>query len=329
VRTNGLLAALAEAYALEAPTLIAKLNDRVLRVATAAGRELAVKVFEDAQHAELEAALLHHLAPPDPRYRVQTLVPTARGESVWRASLGQEPGEVAVLVTDWEPGVYRPYDAIPERDWHALGVSLAALHARLDSFEVPLPRLSERIAARDLAEEITRLSELSLRVRAKDPARDDLVRYLDAQRAVLEARGPRARRCPADPERPIHNDYNQFNYLFVDEGPPLILDWEGAIGAPREYEVVRCMNHLPILAPRCAAAFLDGYCGVRELAAAGLRWAVDAALAEHAMKRWPIERWFAGEPDAERHVAGSAEILATLQRHAPELEELFAARGTR
>jgi Ser/Thr protein kinase RdoA (MazF antagonist) len=323
------LPALAEAYALEAPTLIANLGDRVLRVATAAGRELAVKVFEDEAHAELEAALLHHLAPPDARYRVQTVVPTAGGARVFRWPLGQGPAQRAVVVTQWESGVYRPYDEIPERDWHALGVSLAALHTRLDSFEAPLPRLSARINARDVAEEIVNLSKLSQRVRARDPSRGDLVRYLDAQRAVLEAHGPRARSCPADPERPIHNDYNQFNYLFVELGPPLILDWEGAIGAPREYEVVRCMNHLPILAPPSAAAFLDGYCAVRELAAVALRWAVDAALTEHAMKRWPIERWLAGEPDAERHVAGSAEILATLQRHAPALEELFAARGTR
>lgn len=66
-----------------------------------------------------------------------------------------------------------------------------------------------------------------------------------------------------DPQHPIHNDYNQFNYLFTGTLPPLIVDWEASIGAPREYELVRCLNHLPLEAPHLAQAscVLTSGCG--------------------------------------------------------------------
>jgi len=313
-----LLGWIAKHYALAEPRLVARVAGDVLHVATGGG-DVAVKLFadEDRDRARLEAELLAHLAAPDPRYRVQTLVHAASGELIASGEHG------TVLVTRWEPGQFKRYTEITEVEWRALGTELAALHLRLDTFERPLPRMSALVAARDLGHERTALEANRARAVAKDPR---IGPYLDAQLAILDERGARASRMPAAPERPIHNDFNQHNYLFDDRSPPIILDWEGAIAAPREYEVVRCLNHLPLVAPAHASAFVDGYQHVRRLTAEAVRWAIDAALTDHAVKRWPLEQWLAGEEGAAAKLAGSMEVLHALAGGSADLEAFFATR---
>lgn len=311
-------AALAAHYGLDDAFVLADVSDNVVQVATSRG-ELAVKLFvaADVDKAEREAALLAALAVPDARYRVQTLVTTAAGEPVART-----PDEGAVVVTRWLRGEKKQYTSIREDEWRALGSELAALHARLDDFPGALPRASDLVV--DIAAERAAIDACRGRVAAKDPARATVIgAYLDARLSLLEARGERGLRAPTGPERPIHNDYNQHNYLFDGSLPPMILDWEGAIAAPREYEVVRCMNHLPLVAPRHATAFVDGYRSVRALDRAALQWAVDRALLEHAVKSWPLERWLAGLPGAERSLAGSMEVLHALHDGVADLARFF------
>lgn len=280
--------------------VIERVDDRVTRVATADG-EVAVKRFAaaDAELAEREAALLVHLESHDPRYRVQAVVRAPGGALVWRDD------NARVLVTRWVDGRFKPYTEITRDEWRALGRELAALHDRLATFARPLPRLSEALAARDLDAERAELAELRARAVARRPRLAD---HFDARVRLLDACA--ATPMPADPELPIHDDFNQFNYRFDGTLPPVILDWEGAIGAPREYEVVRCLAHLPLVEHEIADAFVAGYRGERALDPARLAWAVDAMLVHHALKRWAFDRWLAGADEPDAAVLGNVELIA-------------------
>jgi hypothetical protein len=279
---------------------------RVVRVG-----DVAAKVFlpAEADRGRLEAALLRHLGGGDGGYRVQRLL-----------DLVEVDGGV-VLLTRWEAGAFKPYDRIAPDEWAQLGATLAALHRRLDQGELPVSgQLAALVRGRDLAHERALLVEQ--RARIADPA----VRgYLDDRLVLLDAHGSRSLAgLPAGAERPIHNDYNQYNYLF-DGGPlPLILDWERAILAPREYEVVRALNHLPLVAPVAARRFVDAYRAVRPLDPTRLGWAVDAALADHACKQWPLDSWLRGEPGAQARLDGLIPMVHTLAEGREQLAGFFA-----
>jgi len=296
-------------YAIDPVTRSDAMSDNVVRVTTAAG-EFAVKLFPTAEVnlAEREAALLAHLAGGDSRYRVQEIVATSAGKVCLVTPLG------AVLVTRWVHGLKKTFTDIVKPEWRALGAELAALHLRLDTFSTPLPCLTEHVV--DLVAERARIAADLGRAPA-------YTYYLDACRELLDRFAPTALATPPGPERPIHNDYNQHNYLFHDRLPPTILDWEGAIAAPREYEVVRCMNHLPLVARPHAAAFVAGYRSVRELDPSTVRWAVARAFVDHAIKGWPLEHWLAGVPGAEARLSGSVAILLALHARAGEIEDFY------
>lgn len=317
--SDTLLTDLATAYQLTDVRVIERVRSNLLRIAADSG-EFAVKLYARSEQTrgDTEAALITHLQPPEPQYRVQTLVRTDEGDATALV------GDHAVVVTEWVRGQFKPYTQIVEREWRALGTQLASLHVRLETFDAyPLPALSETIASRDLAAERQGLVALHARVPA------DLQAHLSTMLSVLDAHGAAAVRMPAVRELPIHNDYNQFNYLFDDTLPPVILDWEGAIAAAREYEVVRCMNHLPLVEPGCATAFLRGYREVRALDAGALRWAVDASLVDHALKRWPIDQWLGGDPNGETAVRRSSEVLRALATSVDEVTAFFATHAAR
>jgi Ser/Thr protein kinase RdoA (MazF antagonist) len=310
------------AYRLGADARLRWQSGRVSQIAGAAGA-WAVKAFtpKDAARARLEAALLAHLgAAPHADYRVQVLVETAHGALF-------EDADGSVLVTRWQEGRFKPYTEIAEDEWAALGRTLGALHARLDEgAHLPVPvRLSERIRQRSLdAERATLLAHRTQAIAHAPGRAQELARYFDDRLLLLEERVPRARaRLPDDPERPIHNDYNQYNYLFPSSGAPVILDWERSIGAPREFELVRCLNQLPVVAERSARRFVDGYLGARRLGAAALRWAVDAALSEHAVKHWPVDAWLHGAEGAEDRMAATLETVRAIVRERERLDAFF------
>jgi Ser/Thr protein kinase RdoA (MazF antagonist) len=289
-------ALLATHYAIAVDSPPETVADDVIRVGG-----FAIKHLADVAAIEHEAAILAALGTPDPRYRVQSLVPTRDG-----ARFVELAGEAA-LVTAWRDGMKKVYTEIVAAEWHALGSQLAALHARLDELAEPLPRASERVF--DLGAERRAIED--------HPRRRELAGYFDARLALLDRFGERGAKPPPGDERAIHNDYNQHNYLFDGELPPIILDWEGAIAALREYEVVRCLNHLPLVAPAHATAFVDGYRGVRPLERDALRWAVDRSLLEHAVKSWPLDR------PSGRALAGSTEVLHALHDGVGALERFF------
>lgn len=269
----------------------------VARISTPDG-DVAVKTFapDESERAQREAAILRHLAARSGRYRAQTLVSGG-----------------GALVTRWLPGRKKVYTEISVAEWRALGETLAALHAALDDLTFPLPAMPAMPA-------VTTLDVASLRARVSAP---EMHRYLDARLLLFEAHAEPARRAPLALAGPVHGDFNQHNYLFDGELPPIVLDWDRALSAPREWEVVRCLNHLPLVAPDHAAAFVAGYRDVRTLDADALRWAVHRTLVDQAMKGWPLERWLAGDPGAESMLRGSMEIVHALHDGSGRLAEFF------
>lgn len=250
----------------------------------------------EVDRAEREAAILRHLASKHGKFRTQSLAPSST------------PG---TLATRWLQGRKKSYIEITEAEWQALGATLAALHDALDDLPVTLPSLPP--IARDL-------DVASARARTTSA---EIHRYLDARVALFERHAEPARRLPGIAGRPIHGDYNQHNYLFDEVLPPMVLDWDRALSAPREYEVVRCLNHLPLVAPANATAFVCGYREARELDPSALRWAVERTLVDHAMKSWPLERWLDGAAGAETMLRGSMEVLLALRDGSDRLASFF------
>ncbi|MDP2341966.1 MAG: phosphotransferase [Deltaproteobacteria bacterium] len=285
--------------------------------------DLAIKFFmpgEDTM-ARTEAALLTCVnAAPSPHYRVQTLLLTRSGDPLL------DVDGLRVLVTRFQRGTQKRYGEIEIDEWHSLGKALAALHTSLDAIAIPLPSLKDHLAKLDVVGELERLQQ----DQAAAEARDDGGVFLDFfsdRAALLRERGPRclSRLYEIESWEPIHNDYNENNYLFVDDMPPFILDWDRALLAPREYDVVRCLNHLPLEAPERAKAFLQGYRSLRALSPKLLKWSVDAALVSHGVKHWPVERWLADEPGAHAWLIAVAKMVRELVRRRRELDAFFAA----
>jgi len=188
-----------------------------------------------------------------------------------------------------------------------------------------LPRLSARLFARDLDAERRTLEAHAEAVALREPS-PVLARYFAERRRLLDERGPRVSgaRLLRGGEQPIHNDYNQHNYLFSDGERPLIVDWEKAIAASREFEVVRCLSLVPLTAPALAHAFLDGYRVCEPLDRDALGHAVDLCFVEHALKHWPTQAWLRGEPWAEMHFREHHAVLATLTGGRDTLDRFYA-----
>ncbi|MBI5517610.1 MAG: phosphotransferase [Deltaproteobacteria bacterium] len=312
--TEALRASVGRAYALgDAPWV--PCGGRVARVGAR-----AVKLYSTAERgrARWEARLLRHLEG-GAGYRVQALVATVDGEDVL------EHPDGSVLVTRWEDGASRDYTEITRPGWEALGRTLAALHRRLDKgIEAPEDlRLGPRLRALDPEAERRVLERHLGEARGRNSP--VAVALLEARSALLEAHGARARdRFPTGSDaRPGHNDYNQHNYLFPARGGVLILDWERALGVPREYEVVRSLHHLPWAAPARARRFWDAYRAVRSLDPQRLPWALDAALTEHATKHWPVEKWLRGDPGSAERLAALAPVVTALKAHTDTLRRFY------
>lgn len=309
-----------------------RVSQRVWRLPAAQG-DLAVKCYDRASQAERatrEARVLAHLNQHrDSRFRVQALRLTRDGAALLSLS------QTELMVTDWDSGDFRAYDRYTRADWAALGESLAALHCSLDSLAWPeLETLGARlkhIAVDEIRHGIQHdLQALPGVSSQRDIDRRRVQDYADTCLRMLDRHYPGSvDDFPADdPQRPIHNDYNQFNYLFGPTLPPLILDWEAAIGAPREYEVVRCMNHLPLEAPDLADAFVRAYVRVRPLRPQAIAWAVDAACLQHAIKRWVLTGWLRDPVRYAPHLEGAMHMVSILVNARDDLIEFFIRRTT-
>jgi len=317
-----------------ATTRASRVSERVWRLPTTGGG-VAVKFYAEDQlaRARKETALVTHLnTQGDHRFRVQTLLRTSAGAPLW---VGRH---ARAMVSAWAPGTTRTYDTYTLAEWAALGTSLASLHLSLEQYPATLSdTLLARLAAfdideirRELAAAPSCATELAqTRVPAYALTQADkhgLQAYVDACLRLIDQHysGSLAGFPADDPQCPIHNDYNQFNYLFGETLPPLILDWEASIGAPREYEVVRCLNHLPLEAPAAAAAFVQAYLRVRPLRAERMAWAVDAASLQHALKRWILQGWLRDPQRYTTHLHGAMRMVAMMADARARLIDFFA-----
>lgn len=304
-----------------------KLSERVWHLSTDSG-DFAVKRYapEHGARASKEAAILAHLQTQvDARFRVQTLRRTATNEALYIGA------DFHALLTHWETGRFKTYDTFTLAEWEALGMSLAALHLRLDGLRLSSPDMSfdtihARLAALDFDEIRQSLHDALTQSQSKQNT-DKLHLYVDVALRLIDAHYPGALAAfpHDDPQAPIHNDYNQFNYLFADTLPPVIVDWEAAIGAPREYELVRCLNHLPIEAPQLAEAFVRAYVRVRPVRPECVAWAVDAACLQHALKLWVVRGWLDDPARFAAHLNGAV-TMATAMAGAREPLIAFFSR---
>ncbi len=315
------LAALCTAYGIEAQGEPQAASPRVWRLRTSAG-ELAIKRHGADRQAQAanEAAILAHLqAHPDPRFRVQALCLTTDGEPLWMGPHGP------ALVTRWVTGTSRTYDTFTHAEWQALGTSLAALHARLDGLAlVPVDSLHARLQGLDddalrrgLRQDLCRASRLG-RAAALRPYVKTCLRLLDVHYPGAMAAFP-----SEDPQALIHHDYNQFNLLFGTSLPPTVLDWEAAIRAPRVYELVRCLNHLPLEHPERARHFVQAYVRARPVPVSQLAWAVDAACLQQVLKRWVRQGWLEDPARHAAHLEGAMRMASMMAGRRDELIAFF------
>jgi Ser/Thr protein kinase RdoA (MazF antagonist) len=307
---TALFEAICKAYALTPGGPARQVSERVWHLPVD-GCTMAVKVYAKAQQARAhkESAVLAHLQTHgDPRFRVQALRHTAAGESTWSG------WGVHAMLTRWEAGHFKSYDTFTPPEWSALGASLAALHLSLDRIQLPaLDTVRARLGAID-ADRVRRSLIEALDQAPTEGNRASLRDYVDACLRMIDQHYPGSIEAfPADdPQHPIHNDYNQFNYLFDDTLPPVILDWEAAIGAPREFELVRCLNHLPLEAPTLAEVFVRAYQRVRPVRPEHMAWAVDAACLQHALKLWVLQGWLEDPARFASHLHGAMKMVSTM-----------------
>ncbi|VWB32794.1 aminoglycoside phosphotransferase [Burkholderia lata] len=313
-----------DAYALRRSGPPRQVGERVWHLPTDDGG-VAVKLYASEHHARAakEAAMLAHFEMHgDPRFHVQALKRTAAGASLWTGA----HAHAHAMLTRWETGQFRTYDTFSPAEWDALGASLAALHLSLERLHLPqLDTIRARLAAIDADAVRRSLLDALGRAGSNDGA-ENLRRYVDLALRMLDRYYPGSIDAfPADdPQHPIHNDYNQFNYLFTGTLPPLILDWEASIGAPREYELVRCLNHLPLEAPRLAEAFVLAYRRTRPVDSARIAWAVDAACLQHAVKLWIVQGWLDEPSRFASHLNGAVTMASAMVDARDRLVDFFS-----
>ena len=311
-----------DAYALRPGGPPRQVGERVWHLPTDDGG-VAVKLYasEHRARAAKEAAVLAHFETHgDARFRVQALKRTADGAPLWTGANDH------AMLTRWETGRFRTYDTFSPAEWAALGTSLGALHTSLERLHLPqIDTIHARLAAIDADAVRRSLLDALDRARSHDGA-DSLRRYVDLALRLLERYYPGSIDAfPADdPQHPIHNDYNQFNYLFTDALPPLIVDWEASIGAPREYELVRCLNHLPLEAPHLAQAFVLAYRRARPVDPARIAWAVDAACVQHALKLWIVQGWLDEPSRFASHLSGAVTMASAMVDAREHLVDFFS-----
>ncbi len=290
----------------------------VARVEGADGLAYAFKHFRAPALATKESSILLHLASAAPQCNVQKLQRCENGGALAATDLGP------MMVSLWIDGASKPYDTIDTGGWKVLGTTLGALHQALaDMSTDSVGSLSYGLSSLDLNEERARLVQDQEALRSLG-APSEALTLQDARLHLLEKHlGHCGAAWPGGGGQIIHNDYNVHNYIFGDNGNVSVIDWDRSVVAPREYEVVRCLNHLPLKSPSLACAFLAGYSELVSLDPGLLEWAIHASLVSHASKHWPTEMALAGAPSSMERLVALEKIVSPLAQCEDKLLSFF------
>lgn len=294
----------------------------VARIEGRDGSAYAFKYFRSPAIAAKESSILLHLSDAAPACKVQELLLCKTGEALASTELGP------IMVSRWIEGVSKSYDQVDVGTWAVLGRSLAALHQALRGFRCSAAEsLSAQLLCLEIDGERIRIANDREALRSLGVPTEAL-NLQDARIHLMEAHlEPCVSGWPKNGAQLIHNDYNVHNYLFGDEGELAVIDWDRSLYAPKEYEVVRCLNHLPLESPSLASAFLAGYAEAENLDEGALEWAVHAAMVSHASKHWPIELALAGAPAAIARLVALEKIVSRLTQDGGKLSSFFSERA--
>ena len=322
-------AQIAAAYGLPSLRVVGNLTsggaNRSWRVETNQQQQFFLKAFEvgAAGHGELEASILGHLnAEPAPEYRVQLLVRTLEGAPVFASP------DRTYLLTRWQSGSAKPWQEFSADDWHTLGSTLGALHTRLRSLRLgalPVPSLSRRVTGLDRESESAKIKSHRLIAAQKEiyPLRRKADAYFGQRLLLLERFFPLLPRLRPEDEQLIHNDYTESNFVFDDGGSIMVTDWERAIRAAPEYDVVRGLVMVPIVAPGHAARFIEGYRRFSSIDPWRVREVAVVYLVEQALKHWPADSWLSGEEWGRLQFESNFEVIDSLATHSDQLLKFY------
>lgn len=270
----------------------------------------------------MESALLAFLSERGCSGKTQKLLTNSEGLGLSESALGP------AMVTAWIEGEQKSYRDIDDEGWRALGLLLAHLHQALQEFPgESLPRLENTLRDLDVESQTNRLKD-DQRKLAKACASAAVLQLQDSRLELLELHYDLSLQGqPFHRTHAIHNDFNANNYIFPPQEDPRILDWDRALVAPPAYEVVRCLNHLPLESPGHSKAFLQGYRECLPLDPSALLWAVHAAMVAHATKDWPIELALAGQAGAMQGLEKLAPMVSLFCSEGERLLGFFESRA--
>lgn len=290
----------------------------VARVETRDGSAYAVKHFRSPVLAARESSILQHLANAELACGIQRLRLCTSGDALAATSLGP------MMASKWIDGASKPYRQIDAEGWSQLGRALASLHQALVSFGGEVHEsLSDSLQALAIESERTRIASDRQALHAI-AAPSAALALQDARLHLLESHAaPCMATWPTMAPQLLHNDYNVHNYLFDAGGALSVIDWDRCVLGPREYEVVRCLNHLPLESPGFASAFLAGYTERAVLDAGLVEWAVHASMLSHASKHWPNELALAGAPGALERLVALEPMVSRLANNEGMLTSFF------
>ncbi len=298
-------------------------TNHVARVETRDGLAYAVKHFRSPALAARESSILVHLANADLACGIQTLHLCTNRDALATTDLGP------MMASQWIEGASKPYRQIDAEGWRQLGRALASLHQALVSYRGETHEsLSTSLQALAIESERTRIASDRQALQAI-AAPSEALALQDAKLHLLESHlVPCMATWPTLTPQLLHNDYNVHNYLFDTGGALSVIDWDRCVLAPREYEVVRCLNHLPLESPGFAAAFLAGYTERAVLDRDLLKWAVHASMLSHASKHWPNELALAGAPGALERLVALEPMVSRLAHGEGMLLSFFQDSGS-
>ena len=232
---------------------------------------------EDPAVIEFEIALQRHVSSRDPSLPIPRVLPTIDGALISQVNLDGHPPRRVRLFTHLhgEQMGARPRQAAA---FHALGGTLARLHAALADFAHPAE-------SRTLQWDLQRTLELRPRL----PAVED-VRLRDLCREALDAFEERALpKLRSLPRQVIHNDLNPSNILFDPEAPDRLLgllDFGDALRAPRVQDLAVAASYvLPAGADAAVnlQTLIRGYAAAAALSVTERQLLPDLVLARFAM----------------------------------------------